>query len=89
LELSLPETRKKGEPRTLKSTLLCRTNQWIFEPQQDVPDELERKLSFLLAQLENVATNISNLSEQCDIYLNIIYNGYHEQMGGWHMDRKP
>lgn len=80
-------TRKKGEPRTLKTTLLCRTNQWIFEPQQDVPDELERKLSFLLAQLENVSTNISSLSEQCDIYLNIIYNGYQEQMGGWHMDK--
>lgn len=82
------ETRKKGEPRTPKSTLLYRTNQWIFEPQKDVPDALEHKLSFLLAQLENVATNISNLSEQCNVFINIIYKGYQEQMGGWQLDRK-
>lgn len=81
-------THKKGEPRTSKSTLLYQTNLWIFEPQQDVPDELERKLSFLLAQLKNVATNISSLSEQCDIYINVIYTGYQEQMGGWQLDRK-
>lgn len=81
-------THKKGELRTPKSNLLCRTNQWIFEPQQDVPEELERKLSFLLSQLEKVASNISSLSEQCDIYINVIYTGYQEQMGGWQLDRK-
>lgn len=81
-------THKKGELRTPKTTLLCRANLWIFEPQKDVPDELERKLSFLLAQLENVATNLSSLSEQCDIYINVIYTAYQEQMGGWQLDRK-
>jgi hypothetical protein len=81
-------TKKKGEPRTPRSSLLWETNYWIFEPQKDVPDELERKLSFFLAQLENVATSIFNLSEECDISINIIYKGYQEWMGGWHLDRQ-
>ena len=61
IEIKPTSTHKKGELRTPKSNLLYRTNQWIFEPQKDVLDELEHKLSFLLAQLENVATNISSL----------------------------
>lgn len=81
-------TNTKGEPRTPKSSLLWETNHWIFEPQKDVPDELEHKLSFLLDQLENAATSISNLSEECDISINIIYKGYQEWMGGWHLNRQ-
>lgn len=26
--------------------------------------------------------------EQCDVSINVIYTGYQEQMGGWHLDRK-
>lgn len=81
-------TKKKGEPRTPKSSLVWETNYWIFEPQKDVPDELERKLSFLLAQLENAATSIFNISEECNISINIIYKGYQEWMGDWHLDRQ-
>lgn len=81
-------TNIRGEPRTPKSGLVWKANHWIFEPQKDVPDELERKLSFLLAQLENVATSIFTLSEECDISINIVYKGYHEWMGGWHLDKQ-
>lgn len=42
----------------------------------------------LLAQLENVSTNVYNLSKECDVCINIIYKGYHEWMGGWHLDKQ-
>lgn len=81
-------TKKKGEPRTQRSSLVCQTSQWIFEPQKDVPDELERKLSFLLAQLENAATSIFNISEECEVLIRICYKGYQSSTGSWYLDKQ-
>lgn len=81
-------TKNKGEPRTQRSSLVCQTSQWIFEPQKDVPDELERKLSFLLAQLKNAATNISNISEECDVLIRICYEGYQSSTGSWYLNKQ-
>lgn len=78
-------TRKKGElPRP--NSRPCPINIWTFEPQKDFPDELECKLNFLLDQLENVATRISSISQQCEVYIGISYRGYQNQMWGWHLD---
>lgn len=80
-------TGKKGEPiPRLKSGKLYQTNIWEFAPQKDFPDELECKLNFLLDQLENVATRISSISQQCKVYICIGYHGYSSQMWGWHLD---
>lgn len=82
------KTNIKGEPRTLKSSLLWEKNYWTFEPQKDVPDELGRKLSFLLAQLENAGTNIFNLSEQCDVRIRICYEGYQSSTGSLYLNKR-
>lgn len=80
-------TGKKGEPiPRRKNGILYLTNIWRFEPQKDFPDELERKLDFLLNQLENDATRISSISQQCKVYIVISYHGCQGQMGGWHLD---
>lgn len=81
-------TNIKGEPRTPKSSLVWETSHWIFEPQKDVPDALERKLSFLLAQLESAATSIFNISEQCDVLIRICYKGYQSSTGSCYLNKQ-
>lgn len=88
IEIQPTRTKKRGEPRTQRSSLVCQAFQWIFEPQKNVPDELERKLSFLLDQLENTGTNISNLSKQCNVRIEICYEGYQSSTGGWDLDKQ-
>jgi hypothetical protein len=62
-------------------------NRWYFEPQQDTPGELERKLNFLLDRLEPFQSNILALQNECKICIMICYEGYRGWMGGWHLDR--
>jgi hypothetical protein len=62
-------------------------NRWYFEPQQDTPGELERKLNFLLDRLEPFQSNILALQNECEICIMICYEGYRGWMGGWHLDR--
>jgi Domain of unknown function (DUF4279) len=61
-------------------------NRWYFEPQQDTPGELERKLNFLLDRLEPFRSDIVALENDCEICIMICYEGYRGWMGGWHMD---
>jgi hypothetical protein len=60
-------------------------NNWWFEPQSDYPEELERKLDYLLNCLMPYKNEISLLSSQAYVSINIAYKGYKNWMGGWHL----
>jgi Domain of unknown function (DUF4279) len=68
------------------SNFKSKNNRWYFEPQQDTPGELERKLNFLIDRLEPFRSNIIALQNECEICIMICYEGYRGWMGGWHID---
>jgi hypothetical protein len=89
--LKLNPTRKcvLGESiRPQTPNIKFKTHSWYFEPQQDIPGELENKLQFLLTQLDPIQAEIANLQDSCDITICICYNGYQSSMGGWHIDKE-
>nr|WP_246141600.1 DUF4279 domain-containing protein [Hyella patelloides] len=56
---------------------------WCFEPQKDVPEELERKLDYLLDCLAPYQEKIAKLASTNYVSINIAYYGYKSWMGGW------
>jgi hypothetical protein len=62
-------------------------NRWYFEPQKNLPSNLENKLGFLLDRLDAVRSNLIALQDECEMCINISYKGYRDWMGGWHFDR--
>jgi Domain of unknown function (DUF4279) len=62
-------------------------NCWCFEPQKDIPGNLENKLNFLLDQIESSQSMIRDLQDTCEICVGIVYKGYKSWMGGWHIDQ--
>jgi hypothetical protein len=56
---------------------------WRFEPHQTLAEELGRKLDLLLDQLEPAAGAIAQLRADCDVSINVCYEGYKEWLGGW------
>ena len=88
VQLAPTRSYRIGEKRFPKSSVKFQDNRWYFEPQKDVPGELEKKLKFLLDRLEPVEANIASLQDECEIYISICYKGYKDWMGGWHIDKE-
>jgi Domain of unknown function (DUF4279) len=89
-KIKVNPTRKHllGEARHSKTPhIKFKENCWYFEPQKDVPGNLENKLKFLLDQLELAQLMIADLQDECDICICICYKGYRGWMGGWHIDK--
>lgn len=66
---------------------LPRENRWYFEPQRDVPGSAAQKVAFLLDRLEPVQPTIASLHNECEVCINVCYEGYRDWMGGWHIDK--
>lgn len=88
VKLKPTRTQLLGESRNPRNpNVKFKENRWYFEPQKNVPGNLENKLNFLLNQLEPAKSMIAELQDKCDIYLSICYEGYRSWMGGWHIDK--
>lgn len=88
IKLIPTESYRIGEARLPRMRQLrFKENRWYFEPQKDTPGTLEDKLKFLLDRLEPVQSKIAALQDECEIYINICYEGYKNWMGGWHIDK--
>jgi hypothetical protein len=72
-------------PRTPQLTF--QEHRWYFEPQQDIPGNIENKLRFLLDRFKPLQSKFASLQNECDLSINICYQGYKDWMGGWHVDR--
>lgn len=82
------EVRKKGDPKPRVTGKYYDEHMWYFEPHKDIPDKLERKLVTLLDLLTPKAPQISALSKECYLCINIYsyeYSGY-GQLLGLHLD---
>lgn len=73
---------------TTKNRPWAKFSHWRFEPQKDLPDELERKLDYLLDCLQPFKDNIAKLSHKSHITIQIAYQGYKESMWGWGLTRR-
>jgi hypothetical protein len=69
----LPQLKPLG-PRTFTG--------WFLSPDEDVPGEVETKLSRLLDLTESAAPSIRELANRCDVVVAVLYNGYSNQMWG-------
>jgi hypothetical protein len=88
LKLTPTQSRKIGDikhPRNPQLTF--QEHRWYFEPQQDIPGNIENKLRFLLDRLKPLQSIFATLQNECDLSINICYEGYKDWMGGWHIDR--
>lgn len=89
LKLTPTKVNHKGElypgKRTFKK--VYKENEWIFEPQKDMPEELGIKMEYLLSQLAPVEINIANLPDDVYKSINVCYEGYQGWMGGWHFNQ--
>jgi Domain of unknown function (DUF4279) len=74
--------------RPAHSPLRFAEHRWYFEPQANIPGNVDDKLGFLLDRLESSQPQILALSESCDICIIICYEAYHGAMGGWHLTHK-
>ena len=79
--IGLTSTKTKYFPR-------AKFNNWQFEPQKDIPEEIERKLDYLLNSLELYKDNIARLAPKTHSSINIVYKGYQSCMSGWHLTRE-
>jgi Domain of unknown function (DUF4279) len=70
-------------PRSLEH----KENRWYFEPQANLPGNLEDKLEYLLDQLAPSQPMIAALQEECNICIIICYEAYRGLMGGWHIEK--
>jgi Domain of unknown function (DUF4279) len=82
-------SQQQGEPiGSADSPLRFAEHRWYFEPQANIPGNLDDKLGFLLDRLESSQPQILALSESCDICIIICYEAYHGSMGGWHLTQE-
>ncbi len=61
---------------------------WRLEPHKSLPEDLGRKLDLLLDQLEPAAARIAELAADCDVSVNVCYEGYKEWLGGWNAPKE-
>jgi len=85
LNLFPTEVRRMGDINQQRSRRYEK-HAWFYEPQKDIPDSLERKVTLLLDRIEPYREEIVRLSEQATVLIYICYKGYVDWMGGWHLD---
>jgi hypothetical protein len=61
---------------------------WRFEPHETLAEELGRKLDLLLDRLDSAAPRIAELATECDVSVDVCYEGYKEWLGGWNAPEK-
>jgi len=61
---------------------------WRLEPHKSLPEDLGRKLDLLLDQLDPAAARVAELAAECDVSVNVCYEGYREWLGGWNASTK-
>ena len=77
----------KGETYPWNRNKVSKDNQWIFEPQKDMPEELGIKMEYLLKKLAPVEINIASLPDDVYKCINVCYEGYQEWMSGFHFNQ--
>lgn len=85
LKLIPTETRDKDSSKSTRFQNY-REHFWMYEPQKDIPDNLERKISILLGYLDPIRAELATLSKYAQFEIGIYYCNYSEWMGGWHLD---
>jgi Domain of unknown function (DUF4279) len=76
-----------GERINPRSPVKHKENRWYFEPQANLPGNLEDKLEYLLDQLAPSQPMIAALQKECNICIIICYEAYRGLMGGWHIEK--
>ena len=87
--LSPSKTHSTGEPIIKKiPNRTYKENQWIYEPQVEVPGSVEEKLNTVLHGVESRAKAIASLKPICEVYVNVVYEGWGGdcQFGGFHFN---
>lgn len=90
LKIVPTQTCAKGERIRPNITKLFDEHRWYLHPNKNIPGDIEDKLRSLLDQIQPATEQIVELVEQysCRVCIHIGYQGYKDQMWGWHADQQ-
>ncbi len=90
LKIAPTRTCTKGEPLRPNVMKIFDEHRWYFHPNKDIPGDVEHKLASLLDQIQPATKEIVELVEAyaCTVCIHIAYQGYKDQMWGWHADQQ-
>lgn len=82
LKMAPTYSRIMGKPLSQSTHVVSKSHRWCFEPQKDMPESFDKKLTVLLQSIQGCRKELKCLSQVASITFVACYKGYKEWMGG-------